>query len=549
MRGKIVNLCIGLMNIVFGVLLFVFAMYVEQDITLITVQENTVKTATLYGIYLTMVAVVGLNLIQYIDNFKNNSSKAGYMFCLFAISFIFIKQPAIAVFPVLSGFLIIYKSIKENLVEIDSTTAISMTLVIIAISVILILISFSYRQIGNYIKDKENENEKDYVDTYFRYITELGIEDIYINVKKNGKYGYINQRGETVIDFKYDYASPFVKIEAYGKHFDIALVCENGSSSIILKNQRVVMSYRSESADENYDAKTKELEDIYYNTLEQTNDITTEAPKITDNIRKAPIYQDDIEYIDYTYRYDYDYEYDLIVTRSNFGLGDKYQLARKDNLDIRITLDANQLDYNDKYLCLFNNGSIPFYNLSNREQGWFTSYGKKIPMRGKAQILDFFGDKILIRNYNDKTVYFIDENGEMKSPSYKDIYVLQDASRYIVKNNNSKYSVINPDYTKVFDAEYDMLDPYLSNYGLYIVQNIDNPIEFNDYGYAQMSLSLLDADGNVLLDGIEQIYGNYYKISSDKGVAYSSKYGIVLDEIKELEYNFPGDSFYKIYQK
>lgn len=548
MRGKVVNLCIGLMNIVFGVLLLIFTIYVPQDQTLLTVQENTVRTANLYGIYLAMVAVFGLNLIQYIANLKDTTFKTGYMFGLFVISFIFIKQPAIASFSIISGIIIIYKSLKENLVEIDSTVAISMTLIIMALTVVLAGISLSYKQLGNYIKDKENEDEQEFVSTYFRYITELGIDDIYINVKKDGKYGYINQNGEVVIDFKYDYASPFVKIQQYGKRFDIALVCENGSSYVILKNQRVVMSYRSESSYENYGAKTKELEDIYYNTLEQKEEMETEAPKIMDNIARVPVYEEDNEFIDYTYRYDYNDEYDLIVVKSNLGLGDKYELAKKDNLDIRIELDATQLDYDENYLYLFNNGTIPFYNLSNREQGWITNYGKKVPMIGKAQILDFFGDKILIRNYNDKTIYFIDENGEVKSPAYRNIYITQDASRYIVKNTNGKFMVIDPDYNKVFDAEYDMLDPYLSNYGLYIVQNLDNVVEFNDYGYAKMSLQLINAEGNVIMDGIEQIYGNYYQISSDKSIAYSSRYGIALDEMKSLKYNFVGDEFYKIYK-
>ncbi|MBR3697239.1 MAG: WG repeat-containing protein [Clostridia bacterium] len=548
MRGRIVNLCIGLMNIFFGILLLIFTIYVPQDVTLLTVQENIVRRADLYGIYFIMVAVFGLNFIQYINTLKESSFKAGYMFGFFILSFIFIKQPAIAFFPILSGIIIVYKSLKENLVEIDSTLEISMTLVIITVIVILAGISLSYKQIGNYIKDKENENEQEFVSTYFRYITELGIDDIYINVKKDGKYGYINQRGEIVIDFKYDYASPFVKIEQYGKRFDIALVCIDGSSYIILKNQRIVMSYRSESSDQNYGAKTKELENIYYNILEQKKEMNTEVIKITDNISRIPIYPEYKESTDYTYRYDYNNEYDITVTKSNLGLGDKYELAKKENLNIRIPLDTEQLAYDENYLYIFSNGTIPFYNISNREQGWFTNYGKKISMTGKAQILDFFGDKILIKNYNDKTIYFIDDNGEVMSPAYKSIYVLQDETKYIVKNANGKYSVIDHYYNKVFDTEYDMIDPYLSNYGLYIAQNLDNVIEFNDYGYAKMSLKLVDSDGNVILDGIEQIYGNYYQISLDKSLAYSSRYGLALEEIKSMEYNFVGDEFYKIYK-
>ena len=113
MRGKIVNLCLGMMNIVFGALLLIFTIYVPQDITLLTVQENSVRTVALYGIYFVLVAVLGLNLIQYINNIKNSTFKTGYMFGLFILSFIFIKQPAIAIFPILSGLMIVYKSLKE----------------------------------------------------------------------------------------------------------------------------------------------------------------------------------------------------------------------------------------------------------------------------------------------------------------------------------------------------------------------------------------------------------------------------------------------------
>jgi hypothetical protein len=259
------------------------------------------------------------------------------------------------------------------------------------------------------------------------------------------------------------------------------------------------------------------------------------------------VYEETMSTDDYTYRYDYNEEYDLLITKSNLGLGDKYELAKKDNLEIRIKLDAKDLAYDEKYLYLFNNKTIPFYDISNREQGWFTSYGKKVSMTGKAQILDFFGDKILIRNYNDKTVYFIDEDGEMQSDAYRSIYVCQDNERYIVKTINNKYQVINTEYNKIIDNEYDVLDPYLANYGLYIVQNIDNEIEFNDYNFAKMSFSLINENGDVLLDNIEQIYANYYQISNDKSMSYSTRYSQFLEDLKGIEYNFVGDKFYSIY--
>lgn len=547
MRGKIVNLCIGFMNILFGVLILIYTLNVPQDQTLLTVQEQAVTKIILFGIYAVLAVVLIINVIQYYNNIKDNTFKTGYMLALFVVSFIFIKQPAIASFTIISGIIVMFNSIRENLVEIDSTTAISIAVLIMVAIVLLMGVSLSYKQIGTYIKDKKNENELEFKPTFFKYITELGINDIYINVKKDGKYGYIDQNGEIRIDFKYDYASPFIKIVQYNKVFDIALVCEDGSSKIILKNERVVMSYRSESSHENYDAKWNELEQIYRDTLGQgTADIVTEAPLVVDNKSKVPAYKEDYE-TDYTYKYDYNYEYDVIVTKSSLGLGDIYELAKKDNSDIRLNLDTKGLDYDENYLYLFSNGTIPYYDISNREQGWFTSYGKKNAMTGRAQILDFFGDRLLLKNYNDKTIYFIDGEGNKLSDEYRSIYVCQDNERYIVKDLQNKYKVIDRNYDQIFEGEYDVFDPYLANYGLYIVDNTVEDIEFNDYGYAKMHFSILNAQGQVIIDNVEQAYKNYYKVSKDKSIAYSTRYSQFLDELKSIRYDFVGDKYYVNY--
>lgn len=546
MRGKIVNLCIGFLNILFGVLILVYTLNVPQDQTLLTVQENFVARIILFAIYAVLAVVFVIDIIQYYNHIKDNTFKTGYMLALFVISFIFIKQPAIASFTIISGLIIVFNSIRENLVEIDSTTAISVTVLVMAAIVILMGVSLSYKQIGNYIKDKENENELEYKSTFFKYITELGINDIYINVKKDGKYGYINQDGNVVIDFKYDYASPFVKIVQYNKIFDIALVCEDGRSKIILKNEREVMSYRTESSDENYLAKWQELENIYKQTLGQVTDMETEVPYITNSMTRVPVYKDEFE-TEYTYRYDYNEEYDVLITQSTLGLGDKYELAKKDNLEIKLELDAKNLAYDEHYLYLFSNGTIPFYDIANREQGWFTNYGKKNSMTGKAQILDFFEDRILIKNYNDKTVYFIDENGEMLSEAYRNIYICKDKEKYIVKTLENKYKIIDKDYNKIIGNEYDVLDAYLANYGLYIVTNTDEEIEFNDYGFAKMNFSIINSNGEVIIDNVEQVYKNFYQISNDKSVAYATRYSQFLDDLKSIEYNFVGDIFYTNY--
>ena len=89
------------------------------------------------------------------------------------------------------------------------------------------------------------------------------------------------------------------------------------------------------------------------------------------------------------------------------GLDDTYYLVKKDDLQNKVELECENLFYDDKYLYVYSNGDLPFYNISTREQGWFNSYGKKTNMKGKAQILEIVDQSLIIRNYNDNTIYFI----------------------------------------------------------------------------------------------------------------------------------------------
>ncbi len=544
MRGKIVNLCIGFMNLLFGILIVAFTMYVPQDKTLLTVQESFVVTWIVRAMYVVMALVAVIDAIQSYNHRSDTVFNTGYIIGIFTISFIFIKEPIIATFSIISGLIILFKSLKENLVELDSTAAISISIVVMAATAIIGLFTLTYSSIGQSIKNKENKNELSYKEDYFKYITELDIDEAYINVKKDGKYGYINQNGEVKIDFIYDYASPFVEITVYDKKFHIALVCNDGSTEVILKNKRKVMSYRSESSDENYKAKLEELENIYTNTLHQTEKMKYEIQGITNNINRVPEYK--VVSSEYTYRYDYNEEYDLIVTQSNLGLGDKYELAKKADLNIKIPLDATYLDYDSSYLYLFSNGTIPFYEISKRTQGWFTSYGKKMPMTGKAQILDFFGERMLLKNYSNNTTYFIDSDGNILSEEYKDIYVCNDG-RYIVRTKSDSAKIINDEYENVFDAEYQVINPRFISYNLYLALDSTENIEFNDYGFpSNLNWKLVNYEGEVIFDGIEQIYDIIYELP-DESNKKEENYSEFVNNIKELDYKFVGDRFYLDY--
>ena len=541
MKGKIVNLLMGLLNLMIGIVILFYTLYIPTDLIELTVQENEVINVLKIFIYVVLGSSAILNIIGFYNNKTNDGLRFGYKIFLFTLSFIFIKQPLIALFPIVSAIIIVKSILKEKLREIESTFAISVIIVLIVSTLILDLSIYFYNYLGNYILEKKNENQIEYSDAYFKYITELENTGPYLNVKKAGKYGYINLKGETVIDFEYDFASPFTTINVYGKKFEIALVCKDEISQIIMKNKRVVKSYVSESSDENYEAKINELEDFYKNTIGMKNEMVFEITK-SDKIKKAKSYNDNSE--KYTYRYDYNQEYDVLVTKSSMGLGDTYALAKKDNLDYQLELDCEQLDYDENYLYLYNDGTIPFYNLDKNEQGWFSPRGVKKSMKGNAQILEKLGDTFLYKDYNDDgKISFVNQNGEKSSESYKEIYIQE--NRYIVKNKNNKYTIIDSQYNPIISQEYDYVDTSLVEYGVYLFGNISGVIEFNEYEYADLDFVMLDYNGNVICENIEQLYSNFYELGNEDEKIYVSRYNDFVEKLQSLDNKFVGDRFYK----
>jgi len=410
--------------------------------------------------------------------------------------------------------------------------------------VVPIVACFTYKGLGAYILKKENEHELAYKKDYFKYITELDISNVYINIKKDGKYGYITPDGNVVIDFKYDYASPFVKIKMYDKNFQVALICENGTTQIVMKNLRKVMTYRSESMDDDLKAKKRELEDIYYNTLGQTEKMQYEIDTKYDNYYKIQAYE--VQPEEGVTRYDYTDDYDIIVSTSSLGFGDSYYLTGKGENGFKLPLDCEHLAYTDDYLYIFSNGTIPYYDSSIKKQGWFTKSGNKIVLRGSAQILEIVGDKVLIKNHENNTYYFINSESEQVSETYKEVFICE-YDRFVVKNSKNKYMVIDSSFNKVFESEWDFVDTSLYATGLFIFGNLkDWEAKFNPYDFAEnMNLTIIDYNGNVIMENAGQIYDTYYYISNEEKKSSSEKYNQFIEDLRTMECTYIGDQFYK----
>ena len=90
MRGKIVNLCMAAMNVLMGIFIFVFTITVEQDKTLMTVQEALVADRILIAMYIIMALVISIDLYQWYTLRRDISYNVAFFIGVFVFLFIFI---------------------------------------------------------------------------------------------------------------------------------------------------------------------------------------------------------------------------------------------------------------------------------------------------------------------------------------------------------------------------------------------------------------------------------------------------------------------------
>jgi len=97
MRGKVVNFCMALLNLLIGTTIIVYALKIPREITELTVQEYQIINIIKILIYIVFGVTTFLNILQYFLNNRDNTRKTGYLISVFSVAFIFIKELPIAI--------------------------------------------------------------------------------------------------------------------------------------------------------------------------------------------------------------------------------------------------------------------------------------------------------------------------------------------------------------------------------------------------------------------------------------------------------------------
>lgn len=198
-----------------------------------------------------------------------------------------------------------------------------------------------------------------------------------------------------------------------------------------------------------------------------------------------------------------EYNYDEDTESVNIKVIDRNNNIISEESNANVILEYD--DDNGYVLKTFSDGSVPFYNINNKSQGWFDAQtGKKRALKGNGEILDVIADKILIRNFdNDGYV----ENECIVSKDGKTLINAKEVHEFkngfIIRNLNNKYVYMNSNL-EIKTEEFDYIDGKYSEYGVLICEN---------YAKTYFDVNqrmLIDTDGkNLINKSYENIEINY----------------------------------------
>lgn len=543
MKGRKTNQLLGVVNILVGILICIYVYIFKEYSVEFTRHHKLIFNTAKTGINVLVSLVVIYNLIFAIVNRKNKRLLVYYLLSLFTLMIFNEYSYVYSIFPILSGILLYIFMIKNNYIEKESSFSIT-------ISVLLILLTLGassgiimYNPIGEYMKNQEriSLNLIKYDEEFFKYISPVEIEDKYINVKENGKWGFVNKEGEEIIPFDYDFATPFYKITAFDKEFEVAGVSKNKVTTIILKNKREVMSYNSEYESSDPKGKLEEFEEVLKTTLKQ-KEIILDNDSNFQSLLKKKVYNEDTENKNYTYRFEFSNKYDVLVIESQMGNKPKFKFASRQNTKDTIDINAENLLYDKTGLYVYKNGYLPFYSRSENIQGWFDEEGNRKKIEGSFQILDIDKDKILIKNYKKEVVYFIDYNMNEISQMYKEVIPFD--NKYIVRYNDgdSKWTIIDNKLQKYVNEEWDIFTNRFLGEEIYLFANINENLEIDDNNYVKIDFALFKKDFTLFRSNTyREIYDLFYKVKNQED---SNEYYEFINSIKSGKIIYPGDQYY-----
>ena len=410
--------------------------------------------------------------------------------------------------PVFWGIIILFLNKKNRIKEEKNKKLLYFT----TINIILLLISLTiFFIIKNTVKINYPGDEKNLLKSIIK-LSDGKISNRPIMVKKYGKWGFIDELGNVIVDYMYDDGMEFTSLynlDDNTKYFYTPVILGK-ELRIINEENKILASYKTN--------KMLDCIRIWPDINEQFyKDADLLGIKINSNLNEPAKNPDLLPVKEKKYQYLIGEESNNILTfeKNDDSYDPIYKLCIN-KLNNEATFNGKKIKANveiciedENLIKVYNNGYIPFYNFEEKIFGWIDLNGEEHYLNGKLQILDFVDNYILVKDYSEadnEKVYFIDSNKNVVSDVYKEISIFPDG--YIVKKENGKNVYINKKFKEITE-EYDIIDGCRIDVGVLIVANLPSEIQFgDDYMPSNIDYKLINIETNkIISDGFEYING------------------------------------------
>lgn len=347
------------------------------------------------------------------------------------------------------------------------------------------VIVFGFLVVYSVISTKVNmPNWDKQVNEIYQNITNLQgstIQEFYIPISNNGKYGFINENGQEKIACEYDRITMFLKLEKNNETFYTAFA-QNGEDYYIIskENDRIKLN------------DTKQLENI----MKGTNEISSQMIDLYEEKDVADVHLFNLQANVWMKgnltiqpsRYEYPSQENIKLQKQgtayyyntdNYSMriepleifdvesGDNYtycNITMNKNNDNQIYKESTYqeaiygLDEEKNEITLLSDGYIMFKSLDEKTGGWYNNNGDKVNISLKNfEISDVRSNKIILSKYieKDEKIEYAIVDLEGNLILYTDtLYWFENT--YWVKNAQNKMIMVDKNFNQISN-EYDFI--------------------------------------------------------------------------------------------
>ena len=360
-------------------------------------------------------------------------------------------------------------------------------LVLVAGFTIIVISALSITKI-NSIKWKKS------LETLYNEVSNLKgvtISDVYVPVKEDTKYGFIDEKGKEIIECQYDSVTYFNEMKFNDNKYYIALAKKDGKFYVLSKNNDICTIdgflekclQRANSYFTKRDFNSQN-DDFFYvqnfefifqgfmqgNLVQQTSKDSSKNNKLPLNVEEKNIYSLSTA--------NYSMQIELVESQVDDSYYEDNNLSDSDTIfKVTVIKDNGQLEVSEVYLPgfdeydsilnTFSNGYIEFQKVDDEKMGWYDSNGNQIEVSEKYSIKDIKDDKVIL----EKNVYSNEENRDEKGEiivldmNGKKLFQAADIiiydNVYFAKKENGKMVLVDTnfeseskEYDKIIDGKY-----------------------------------------------------------------------------------------------